>query len=408
MGPRWIAKFKTDNSSSIFGRDGQVALLARFVGTFDIDPNITLTGNAYVSTAFVRFDATGTNVSQTVLDSDGFCDIREGRLDGDVAYVAGFTQGTNPNAAWGACSIATNRQDPIAIRIDGQGNQTLAAHWIAGGGNAQAWKVAVMPDHTLTINGIYSSALTIGPYTMPTGITDPSVFVARGDSTVMGAAWAKGFTAGVEIHAGPIAADGNDICMLGAHSGATTVFGKTLTYAGSYDSWIARIDPGGTERWVRSVGSTGLESTYGEGGIVALPDGGCLIGIESNGDIALDTGTYPVSAGVGLAVRFAADGTITYARRFPNTPFMTYVGNRLIAAYREADDVLVVELNLQGGADQMLGVIGGAGTQAPTEIVAVGPDAVAVTLATSGALTFGATSFDTGASTVGAVAVLGI
>ena len=265
-----------------------------------------------------------------------------------------------------------------------------------------------MPDHTLTMNGIYSSGLTIGTTTMPSGITDPSVWIARSGATVTDAAWAKGFTAGVEIHAGPIAADGDDVCMLGSISGTASVFGKTLTYWGSYDSWIARVDPSGNARWVRSIGSTALESDFDDGGIIALPDGGCLIGIASNGDITLDTGTYPVSDGPGLAVRFAADGTITYARRFPSPPFMTYVGNRLIAAYGTGGDTQVVELDLQGGADQMLGVVAGAGTQAPTEIVAVGPDVVAVTVLNTGALTFGGTSFDSGATTVGAVAVLGI
>jgi hypothetical protein len=46
--------------------------------------------------------------------------------------------------------------------------------------------------------------------------------------------------------------------------------------------------------------------------------------------------------------------------------------------------------------------------QTPTEVAAIGPDAVAITLTSEGALTFGATTFDTGATIVRAVAVLGI
>jgi len=408
MGPRWITKFTDDGSSTVIGRNGELALLSRFTGTFNADPAVSLTAQGYISTALVRFDATGTPLYSTVLDSDGFCDMRAAVLDGDVAYVAGFTQGTQAIPAYGACSVVTNRQDPIAIKIDSQGNQTVVAHWTASGANAQAWYLALMPDHTLTLSGIYSSGLMIGPYAMPAGITDPSYWIARTSSTATDAAWAKGFTAGVEIHSGPVASDGNDVCVMGSHSGSTTVFGSVLTYVGNYDEWVARVDGGGTAKFVRSFGSPGLEGSFEDGTIIALADGGCLAAIRSSGDITLDTGTYPASQGGGLLVRFAPDGTITYARRFATEPSMAFVGARLITAYADTGDTHVVEVNLQGGADNELAVIGGAGTQTPFEVAAVGPDAVAITLTTVGALSFGTTTFDTGATTMRAVAVLGI
>lgn len=408
MGPRWITKFTTDNSTAAFGRNGEVGLIARMRGTFNADPGVSLIGQGFINTALVRFDATGIPLSQTVLDSNGFCDMRAAVLDGDVVYLAGFTSGTQAIPAYGACSIVTNRQDPIAIRIDSQGNQTLAAHWTAGGANAQAWQVVLMPDHSLTMNGIYGSQLMIGTNAMPMATTDPSVWIARTGSTTTDVVWARGFTAPAQVHGGPLSTDGDDVCILGSHGGAATVFGQALTFAGAFDSWIARVDSTGTARWVRSIGSTSMEDNFGEGGILALPDGGCLIGIESDGNITLDTGTYPVSDGVGLAVRFAGDGAITYARRFTNTPHLTFVGNRLIASYNENGDAVITEIDLQGGPDKMLGVVGGAGTQDPVEIVAVGPDVVAVTVNNTGALTFGTTTFDTGATTMGAMAVLGI
>jgi hypothetical protein len=409
IGPRWIAKFTNDGSSTVVGRNGEVAILSRFNATFNADPAIALLAQGYISTAFVRYDATGAPLYSTVLDSDGFCDMRAAVLDGDVIYATGLTQGTQAIPAYGACSIATNRQDPVAIRIDSQNNQSVVAHWTAGGGNAQAWYLALMPDHTLTISGIYSSGLMIGPYMMPTGVTDPSYWIARTTTTTAtDAAWARGFTASVEIHSGPVASDGDDVCVMGAHSGSTNVFGSALSYVGNYDAWVARVDGSGTARFVRAFGSPGLEASFEDGTLLALPDGGCLAALRSTGDITLDTGTYPVSQGDGLLVRFAQDGTVTHARRFSTEPAMTFVGTRLIAAYDQGGDAHIVEVDLQGGADHELAVIGGSGTQTPFEVAAIGPDAVAVTVTTNGALSFGATSFDTGATTMRAVAVLGI
>lgn len=409
VGPRWVVAFTNDNSSSVVGRNGEVQILSRFVTTFQVDQGVSLTGNGFISTAFLRFDAAGALTSSTVLDSDGFCDMRSAVLDGDATYLAGFTQGVTSMPAYGACSIVTNRQDPIAIKIDQQGNQSLVAHWIAAGGNAQGWNVEVMPDHTLTIDGIYSVSLQIGPYTMPTGITDPSVFVARTTSDVNTATWAKGFTAGVAIYPGPIASSGDDICIIGSHAGNVSVFGRALPYVGGEDSWIARVDGGGTERFVRAIGSTGNEASYGGGAIIhALSDGGCLASIVAQGDVALDTGMSLLADGAGLVVQLAADGKVTWARRFPSQPYIANVSGRWIAAYTTTNDVAVVEIDVQGGADVPLGVIEGAGVQDAVDIAAVGPDAVAVTVNTRGVLTFGATSFDSGATTLRAVAVLGI
>jgi hypothetical protein len=407
IGPRWIVTF-SNNFTSVAGRNGEVSFASSFTGTFTVDPNVDLTGNGFVSTAFVRYDATGTLLSSTVFDADGFCDMRSVVRDGDDTYVVGFTQGTVSIPAYGACSIATNRQDPIAIKVDAQGNQTLAAHWIASGGNAQGWRAAVMPDHTLTISGIYSTSLQIGSNAMPTGLTDPSVWFARSASTVTDATWAKGFTAGVEIHGGPVSVSGDEVCVLGSHRGTATVFGSSLPYVGAYDAWIARLDGSGTEKFVRAIGSLGDEPSYGDGKIVALDDGGCIAGLYAQNDVTLETGTYPVSDGPGLLVRLAADGTVTSARRLVGQPFVTLVSGRLIAAFGLNNDIQVVELDLAGGPDIPLGVISGAGQQFPVEIAAVGPDAVAITLVANGATSFGSTSFDTGTTSKRAVAVLGI
>ena len=406
IGPRWMRTF-TDRGSAVAGKNGEVVLVSGFVTDFGAEPNVVLHGNGFDSSALVHYAADGSVLGTQVFDATGFCEMRGIALFGDDIYVAGETQGTTAVPAYGACSVVTNRQDPIVIRVDAQGQQTLVTHWTASAMNAQTWAMAPLTDGTFALFGAYSGGLKVGATNLPAAQTDPNTWVAKtATSAPTDGGWSYGLVSASEIHPGKIAASGDEVCAVGAHHGAVTLFGTAVPYVSGYDTWVARLDAAGNPRFVRGFGSTANESNFGnETSVAALADGGCLVGIVSAGDVTLDSKMYPVADGRGMIVRFAADGSVLWARRMYTDPMIVVVGDRIIGAFSSNNDVLVFELDPTGANDRLLGTVGGAGTQTARELVAIGPDAVAITVSSTGELTFGSTTTTT---TARAVAVLGI
>jgi hypothetical protein len=406
IGPRWLRTF-TDRGSAVAGKNGEVALVSVFITDFGAEPNVVMHGDGFDSSALVHYAADGSVLGTQVFDATGFCEMKGIALFGDDIYVAGETQGTTAVPAYGACSIVTNRQDPIVIRVDAQGQQTVATHWTASTMNAQTWAMAPMTDGTFALFGAYSGGLTVGATTLPAAQTDPNTWIARTATTSpTDGGWSHGLVSASEIHPGKIATSGDEVCAVGAHHGAVTLFGTTVPYVSGYDTWVARLDAAGNPRFVRGFGSPGNESNFGnETSVVALADGGCLVGIVSDGDVTLDSITYPFANGRGMVVRFAADGAVVWARRMYDVPMLTVIGDRIVGAFATNGDVIILEIDPTGANDRMLGTVGGTGTQVLRELAAVGPDAVAITVSNSGELVFGTTTTTT---TARAVAVLGI
>jgi hypothetical protein len=420
-GPRWMRQSGVPGMvSGRGGGNGEVAMVEVFNGTFDSD-GVSLSGMGFSSSAFVRYDALG-NVKQALtLDATGFCEMHDAIVDGDDTIVAGLTSGTTSVPAYGACSIATNRQDPVALRITSGGTESVLAHWSASGANAQAWSAAKLGDGSLVMSGIYGAGLTIES-PLPAAQNDPNSWLARSNPTlVTGAAWAFGLSATIDIHGGPVSARDDATCAMGAFAGATTLFGVALPYVGGYDTWVARIADNAAVDFVRAIGSTGDESMFeGQSSIAALADGGCAVGIRANGDVTYDATTFPVSQGAGLLLELTSTGALSRGARYPVIPMVTTVGDRLFVAYSvtqpttigaelytpDGADVVIVER--AAGADRLVAAVGGAGTQTVVDLFEVAPDALGIAVQTSGALVFGATSFDTGASSVRAVGVVGL
>src|SRR5205085_11615925 len=121
-------------------------------GTFAID-GASSTGRApFGSAAVFRFDANGGIVSSSVLDATGYCEMRDVTMSGDDAIVTGFTIGVSQDPTYGACSVVTNKQDPVAVRVDRAGAQTLVAHWTTTGtANAQGWSGGVFVDGSVAM-----------------------------------------------------------------------------------------------------------------------------------------------------------------------------------------------------------------------------------------------------------------
>lgn len=410
-GPRWATRY-TNAYSRLAGANGQLAMVASYSGTFAVDDVPQFTGAGFTNSAVVRWNADGTVLGSALFQNDGFCDMRGLAVDGPDLVIAGFAISSNALPAYGPCGVLASRQQPVILRLDAANQQSLVDQWTAGGSNGQGWNIVRLADGTFANAGIYGQNLTVGTFVLPAAVTDPSMWIGRTNGGMNGAAWAHEITANVSIQPGPLAADGNEVCALGSYSQAATILGTALPFAGgNTDVFVARLDPAGTPKFVRAIGSTGDESGYNDGSTIALPDGGCMVGIDAPGDVTLDSVVYPASAGTGLAVRFSASGAVMSARRFQSDIYVTAVGSRLIGSYRvdtplmigstmftpAGKDVVIVELGATPADDVLLGTIGGDGDQDAFGLVSVGPDAVGFIVASTGGASFGSTALDTGA-----------
>jgi hypothetical protein len=425
-GPRWVRGFGPSTGGSlgvmVTGAGGEAVAVKSFQTSLAIE-GMTLTGQApFGSGAVVRYDAAGTIVSTSILDATGYCDPRGVAMRGDEVLVTGLTIGTTTNPAFGACSIATNRQDPFVVRVERNGTQHLSAHWIAAGGNGQGWRVAPMSDGTMVMSGIYAVDLTIGS-PLPRGTIDPSTFLTRFMDGVSAPNWAVGLTSTVsELHAGPVATDANDTCTMGGFNAPVTLFGQALPHRGSYDAWVARLDPSGTPRWIRAIATTGEDSSFGESSITAAPDGGCYVAMLARGDLAVDAVSLPASDGNAVVLHLDATGMVDGGLRMPSVGKLARVGTKLYVAAEVSTpltsgtitytpigfDVVIAELDMTTGIVGIVGALGGAGDQRLWSFAAIAGDALAIGAHSTGELVFGPFTSNSGAADVNVVAVIGL
>ena len=426
-GPRWLRGFGPAISGSaigtmVTGTGGEVVAVKGFTTSLAIE-GMTLTGQSpFGSGAVVRYDAAGAIVSTSILDATGYCEPRGVAMRGDDVLVTGLTIGTTANAAFGACSVVTDRQDPFVVRVERGGPQHLAAHWSAGGANGQGWRVAPMADATMVMSGIYGDQLTIGS-PLPTALVDPSTFMVRFMEALPFGVWAFGLTSAASpIYPGPLATDGNDICTVGAFNAPVTLFGQALPHRGAFDAWVTRLDASGTPRWIRAIGSTGDESSFAESAIASAPGGGCTVAILSNGDLTADSRSFPLADGPAVVLHLDATGTVIGGLRLPAVPKLATIGSRLYVAFDVAApftaggfsytpmgvDVIIVEIDLATGAPRSVGVLGGAGDQHLWSLAAIAADALAIGARSRGELVFGDMASNSGGADIDIVAVIGL
>lgn len=419
-GARWLQLFGDNYRSPITGRNGELFAARGFVGSLTF-AGTTVTGQASVrSSAMAHFDAGGSVVSTWVFDAGASCELRAIAIDDDAILLAGLTRGA-AFADRGICSIAASNQDPIVLRVAADGTESLVTRWTASGQNAQLWSLARYSSGELITSGVYSGNLTVDA-PLPAAMADPNLFVASPSrATATSARWSDSVVSPSVVFAGPIDALGSRAFIMGSFQGSPDVLGTPLTSQGTNDGFVARIDEDGSVRWVKQLGSPAYEPDYGNlASVLAMPDGSVMVGYNVPGDITIDGRPFPVAAGDGLLLHLDASGTLVDGRRFPSSPTIARIGATVYASFDvtapfaagdsvhvpQATDAIVVELS---GLDpvRLVSVVGGAGDQFADGLVPIADDALGISGRTTGALTFGATSLDTGAQTNRYVATLG-
>ena len=399
---------------------GQVAVAERFVTSATI-ANAAVTGQAmYESFGLVWLDDKGAPGTTSVLDSTSICDLRALAASSSGVIAAGIADSGATTPALGACAIATARQDGVAIAVDTTGTQQLVAHLAATSMNDQGWFAAAFSDGSVAAAGIYGIGGKLGSQMLPATTSGENAWYARVDPSTGEPIWSATVNSTGVTYAGPISADGDELCMMGSFSGAVTVLGTQLTSAGSDDEWVARVDATGAPRFVRQVGTTGEESTTAGLAIAATADGGCTAALVAGGDLVLDSISLPAADGPAVLLHFGASGTLASGQRTSEVPMLARVPGGTYAAaacsqpcelggvtYTPVDnDIAVFALDDALVATEVAAVTGGTSTF--YGFAAVPPDVLAIGFTLGGPVTFGSTVLPQQTATQNAIAVLGV
>jgi len=181
------------------------------------------------------------------------------------------------------------------------------------GGNG----ISALPDGSSIVTGSFSDTATFGSTTL-TNAGSYDVFIAKmnADGTW---AWATQAGGTEDDYGNGISAlpDGSSI-VTGSFSDTATFGSTTLTNAGSYDVFIAKMNADGTWAWATKAGGSGIDVGYG---ISALPDGSSIVtGFFS--DTATFGSTILTSIGGSRDVftaKMNADGTWAWATKAGGT-----------------------------------------------------------------------------------------
>ena len=165
--------------------------------------------------------------------------------------------------------------------------------------------VSTLADGSSIVTGFFSGTATFGSTTL-TSAGGFDVFVAKVDAS--GAyAWATqagGTSADVSYGVSTLA-DGSSIVT--GEFNATATFGSTtLTSAGSADVFVAKVDASGAYVWATQAGGTSTDIGYG---VSTLADGSSIV-----------TGRFSGTATFGSTTLISAGGNDVFVAKLASTP----------------------------------------------------------------------------------------
>jgi hypothetical protein len=193
------------------------------------------------------------------------------RADGS-SIVTGFFQGT---ATFGSTTLtnASSNKDVFVAKLDASGTYEWATQ--AGGtGSDEGMSVSVLADGSSIVTGYFQGTATFGSTTPLTSAGVNDAFVAKLDASGT-YEWATkaGGTGSDNAREGSVLADGSSI-VIGYFEGTATFGSTTLTSAGILDVFVAKLDASGTYEWATQAGGTSRDTGYG---VSVLADGSSIV-----------------------------------------------------------------------------------------------------------------------------------
>lgn len=292
--------FMTGSFTSSYINFGTFSLLNNFSGTSDI--------------FLVKIDPSGTVVwAKTYGGADG--DQGNGiAIDalGNVIFTGWYASSSITIESTVLNNVGTSSSDIFIAKYDTDGN-LIWAKSVGGSVNDRGYAVSCDANSNVFVTGWYSSAtLNFGTGNLNNaGTTTNDVFLAKYDENG-NAQWAKTIGgSGMDVSKACATDLVGNTYVVGGFSSATINCGiSTLTNAssGTYDLFIAKYDPTGTELWATGVG--GVYDEVGSG--IAISGSNIyLTGSFSSANIAFGSTPVLTNASTGSSDIFIASYSST-------------------------------------------------------------------------------------------------
>jgi hypothetical protein len=236
------------------------------------------------------------------------------------AVISGTFQG---DATFGTTALTSSASsdDAYIAKVSAAGSYVWAVK--AGGtGSDGAYGIAALPDGSVLVTGYYAGTAMFGTTALTT-TARYATFVAKLNADGSWA-WATS-SAGVDDnypYAISTLPDGSAI-VTGTFTGNSTTFGSTtLTSAGSYDVFVARINADGTWAWAQRAGTSSSDSGNA---VSVFPDGSAVVAGNFSGPSLDFPGIAPLTneninivrptAQAAFAAKITANGAWVWAAK---------------------------------------------------------------------------------------------
>jgi hypothetical protein len=293
--------------------DGSVIVAGDFQGTVTFG-GTTLTGNADLDLFVAKASPTGEWERATAATSPSIVSARGISVAGDgSAVVTGLFEQT---ATFGGVALpSTGSRNAFVARIGADGSWSWATR--AGGTqDVSGQAIGLVPDGGAIVSGLFAGVATFGGVELTSaGSIDAFVAKIGTDGTWVWATRAGG--TGSDRGSGlAIAPDGSAI-VTGDFSETATFGPHSVTSAGGWDLFVARVDAGGGWSWAIRGGGAGNDAGLG---VAVMSNGvGAVAGYYDGAPQFGDTTLSPTGAEGVVQARFlwtpAAPEKVTWAVR---------------------------------------------------------------------------------------------
>ena len=271
----WATQAGQTGSGAGFGvsalPDGSSIVTGYFSDTATFGSTLLTSGAGIYDVFTAKMNANGTWVWATQAGGTGesYGNGVSALPDGS-SIVTGYFNGT---ATFGSTTLISGGSfDVFTAKMNADGTWAWATR-VGGTGEDSGANISALPDGSSILTGYFNGTATFGSTVLTSGGGSLDVFTAKmnADGTW---AWAtKAGGTGSDLGNGISALPDGSSIVTGDFEGAATFGSTTLTSAGDYDVFTAKMDTDGTWAWAIKAGGTGVDSGRS---VSALPDGSSI------------------------------------------------------------------------------------------------------------------------------------
>lgn len=245
-------------------------------------------------------------------DADEQTGVRVATDKSGSVYLAGTVRGT---IDLGGGSLKAGAQYGVFLaKLDGKGSYVWSKVYV-GSGDALVGDLAVDDQGSVYMAGNFATTIDLGTGSTLTGAGGTDLYLARIDAATGSTTWAKRYGDAGNVTPRGLAIDGQgNVLMTGYYTGGIDFGNGPLTSAGGDDIFIAKINGAGVAQWSNRYGDKDYQEAYG---IAVDAAGNVVIAGNLGGSATFGSTTLTSAGGYDAFVaKLDPSGVSLWAKRF--------------------------------------------------------------------------------------------